>query len=112
MASDVILVFTNLPDLQLGKRLAHVLLEEGLAACVNLGTEMLSMYRWKGKIEGDPEFPLTIKSTVQQREALIQAITRLHPYEVPEIIVVPVTDGLPAYLDWVRSECGKPLEAS
>lgn len=109
MTTDVILVYSNVPDLQLGKRLAHVLLEEGLAACVNLGASMLSMYRWKGKIEGDEEILLMIKSTTQQQDALIDAIKRLHPYEVPEILVVPVAAGLPAYLDWVRAETGNPL---
>lgn|SRR5690606_17780305 len=109
MSTDVILVVSNAPDMQLAKRIAHVLLEEGLAACVNLGAPMLSMYRWQGKIEGDEEVPLMIKSTTQQQQALIDAIVRLHPYEVPEILIVPVANGLPAYLDWVRAETGKPM---
>jgi len=109
MSTDVILVVSNAPDVQLAKRIAHVLLEEGLAACVNLGAPMLSMYRWKGNIEGDEEIPLLIKSTRQQQQALIDAIVRLHPYDVPEVLVVPATDGLPAYLDWVRAETGKPI---
>ncbi len=109
MSDDVILVFTNAPDEMLAKRIAHVLLEDGLAACVNLGAPGLSMYRWEGQIEGAQEIPMQIKSTRAMQARLLEAIARLHPYDVPEIIVVPVTAGLPAYLDWVRAETGKPL---
>lgn len=106
---EVILVLTNVPDLNLGKRLAHVLLEEGLAACVNLGAPMLSMYRWQGTIAGDEEIPLFIKSTRDRQQALRDAIVRLHPYDVPEILVLSVDDGLPAYLQWVLAETRAPL---
>jgi len=109
MSDDVILVFGNAPDLMLAKRIAHVLLEEGLAACVNLGAPMLSMYRWQGSIEGAEEVPMLIKSTRAQQERLIEALVRLHPYDVPEVVVVPASGGLPAYLDWVRAETGAPL---
>ena len=109
MSDDIILVFSNAPDMMLAKRIAHVLLEEGLAACVNLGAPVLSMYRWEGQIEGAEEVPMTIKSTRAVQDALVDAIVRLHPYEVPEVVVVPVDGGLPAYLDWVRGETGKPL---
>lgn len=109
MSDDIILVFSNAPDMMLAKRIAHVLLEEGLAACVNLGTPALSMYRWEGQIEGAEEVPLMIKSTRAVQAELIEAIVRLHPYDVPEVVVVPVSGGLPAYLDWVRAETGKPL---
>lgn len=106
---EVIVVLTNVPDLNLGKRLAHVLLEEGLAACVNLGAPMLSMYRWQNAIAGDEEIPLVIKSTADRQQALCQAIVRLHPYEVPEVVVLPVAGGLPAYLQWVHQETRAPL---
>lgn len=109
MSSEVILVMSNAPDLLVAKRIAHELLEAGLAACVNLGAPMLSMYRWEGKIEGDEEIPLWIKSTRAQQDGLIEMLARLHPYDVPEAIVIPVEGGLPAYLDWVRAETGKPL---
>lgn len=110
MASDdCILVFTNAPDPLLAKRIAHVVLEDGLAACVNLGLPTLSMYRWKGVIEGDEETPLIIKSTADRRDALVAALRKLHPYEVPEIVVVPVTGGLPEYLSWVYQETRGPL---
>lgn len=109
MSDEVILAFTNAPDMMLAKRIAHVLLEEGWAACVNLGAPTLSMYRWKGEVEGAEEVPLMIKSTRAVQAGLIDAIVRLHPYDVPEVVIVPVSAGLPAYLDWVRAETGKPL---
>lgn len=101
---DVVLVISNAPDLLLAKRIAHVLVEDGLAACVNLGAPVLSIYGWKGEIEGDEEVPMWIKTTAARRGDVIAAIERLHPYKVPEAIVVPVVDGLPAYLDWVRQQ--------
>ena len=101
---DVVLVISNAPDLLLAKRIAHELVEHGLAACVNLGAPVLSIYGWKGEIEGDEEIPLWIKTTAARRGEVIDAIGRLHPYEIPEAIVVPVADGLPAYLDWVRQQ--------
>jgi len=103
-ADDVVLIVSNAPDLLLAKRIAHVLVEEGLAACVNLGAPMLSIYSWKGEIEGADEIPLWIKTTAGRQADLIAALTRLHPYEVPEILVVPVSDGHPAYLQWVREQ--------
>src|SRR5690606_4584579 len=101
---DIVLVISNAPDLLLAKRIAHVLVEEGLAACVNLGAPVLSIYAWQGEIEGADEIPLWIKTTAGRQQALVQALARLHPYDVPEILVIPVTGGLPAYLDWVRAE--------
>lgn len=109
---DVVLVISNAPDLLLAKRIAHVLVEDGLAACVNLGAPVLSMYGWKGKIEADQEIPLWIKTTADRRGAVIDAIKRLHPYEAPEAIVVPVLDGLPAYLDWVREQTRQPMHVN
>lgn len=104
MSTDVILVLTQVPDLPLAKRIAHLLLEEGLAACVNLAPPALSMYRWQGAIEGAEEVGLRIKSTQDRQAAVIARLQALHPYDVPEILVVPVVDGLPAYLDWVVAE--------
>lgn len=109
MSDAVILVFSNTPDLLVAKRIAHVLLEEGLAACVNLGAPMLSMYRWQGAIDGADEIPMLIKSTRAQEAALVRRLSELHPYDVPEVVVVEAGGGLPAYLDWVRAETGKPL---
>lgn len=101
---DVVLVISNAPDLLLAKRIAHVLVEEGLAACVNLGAPVLSIYGWQGEVQGDAEIPMWIKTTAGRRGALMEALARLHPYEVPEILVLPVLDGAAPYLDWVRAQ--------
>ncbi len=101
---DIVLVISNAPDLLLAKRIAHVLVEDGLAACVNLGAPVLSIYRWQGEIEGADEIPMWIKTTAGQQQAVVRALACLHPYEVPEIIVVPVIGGSAPYLDWVREQ--------
>lgn len=104
LEDDVVLIISNAPDLLLAKRIAHVLIEGGLAACVNLGAPVLSIYEWNGSIEGADEIPMWIKTTAGQQEAVVQALATLHPYEVPEIIVVPVIGGSAAYLQWVRGQ--------
>lgn len=100
---DVVIVMTNAPDVLLAKRIAHLLIEERLAACVNIGAEMLSMYGWKGDIEGAQEIPMLIKTTTDRQQAMIERLIELHPYEVPEAVVIPVIGGHPAYLEWVKS---------
>ena len=100
---DVVMVMTNAPDVLLAKRIAHLLIEENLAACVNIGTPMLSIYGWKGEVEGAEEIPMVIKTTTDKQHALIERLVELHPYDVPEALVVPVLGGHPPYLAWVRS---------
>mgnify|MGYP001043922135 FL=1 len=103
-ARQVVLVFCNAPDAETARDIARRLVEDGVAACVNVGAPVLSIYRWKGEVESADEIPLFIKTTAARQRAVQETIARLHPYEVPEIIAVPVTEGLPAYLDWVRQE--------
>ena len=99
-----LLVFTNLPDRAAAERLADALIGKRVAACVNILASCLSVYRWKGAVQHDEEHPVLIKTTDEQYPALEAAIRAGHPYELPEIIVVPVEQGLPAYLDWVAAE--------
>jgi periplasmic divalent cation tolerance protein len=105
---DLILVLSNAPDLQLAKRIAHVLVEENLAACVSLGTPTLSIYSWQGVVESTEEIPLSIKTTQARQLAVMEALNRMHPYDVPEIIVLPVIAGTEAYIDWVRAQTRPP----
>ena len=84
--------------------MAQNLVAENLAACVNLLAPCVSIYHWQGKTESTTEFPLMIKTTQQRYAALEEAIRHWHPYELPEIISVPITNGLPAYLDWLTKE--------
>lgn len=103
-APDVLLVLTNLPDRETAMALADTLITEKLAACVNVLGACTSVYRWQGEIERADEVPLLIKTTAARYAALEAAIRRVHPYELPEIIAVPVAHGLPGYLEWVAAE--------
>ena len=75
-----------------------------MAACVNISAEITSVYRWHGKIQSDTEHQLVIKTTRERYDALQAWIRDNHPYDLPEILALPVADGLPGYLDWVK-EC-------
>ena len=99
-----LLVFTNLPDQDAARALARALIERRLAACVNVLAGCTSIYRWEGRIESSEEVPVLIKTTAAGYPALEQAIRTLHSYELPEIIAVPITHGLPPYLQWVAAE--------
>jgi len=101
---DSLLVITNLPDRESAEKLAVLLVERRLAACVNILAPCASVYRWQGEIQHDEEHPLLIK-TVPDRYAELEASIRAnHPHELPEIIAVSVVRGLPAYLQWVDAE--------
>lgn len=104
MSSEAILVLTNLPDPQSAARLAERLIGERLAACVNILAPCTSIYRWQGKIESTQEIPLLIKTLRAHYGKVEQAIRAHHPYELPEIVAVPIEAGLPAYLAWVAGE--------
>src|SRR5262252_10601669 len=101
---DAYLVISNLPDRESAEKLAHALIDQRLAACINILSPCRSVFRWKDKVEDAEEFPMLIKTTRERYPALERAIRAGHPYELPEIIAVPLAGGLPAYLDWVDSE--------
>lgn len=102
--SAILLVITNLPDTDSADRLARQLVEARAAACVNRLAPCASTYRWQGNVETATEVPLLIKTTREAWPRLEQMIRAAHPYELPEIIAVPVDTGLPAYLSWVEAE--------
>jgi len=99
-----LLVLTNLPDRAAAERLADTVVQNNLAACVNILAPCRSVYRWKGAVQHDEEHPMLLKTTAERYPALEQALRAGHPYELPEIIAVPIQQGLPAYLEWVASE--------
>ena len=101
---SALLVLTNLPERAAAERLADLLVEKRLAACVNILAPCRSVYRWQGAVRHDEEHPLLIKTTAERYPALEQALRSGHPYELPEIIAVPIERGLPAYLQWVAAE--------
>jgi periplasmic divalent cation tolerance protein len=98
---DSVLVFTTLPPDGDAAALARSLVEERLAACVNLLPIMESIYRWEGRIEREAERQVIIMTTRERTAALWDRVRELHPYEVPEFIVVPIVDGNEAYLRWI-----------
>lgn len=101
---DTYLVITNLPDRASAQALARDLVEKRLAACVNILSPCRSVFRWKDKLEDAEEFPMLIKTTRERYAALEAAIRAGHPYELPEIIALPLAAGLPEYLAWVEAE--------
>lgn len=101
---STLLVLTNLPDRAAAERLAGLLIDQQLAACVNILAPCRSVYRWKGAVQHEEEHPMLIKTTAERYPALEQALRAAHPYELPEIIAVPIERGLPAYLAWVAGE--------
>lgn len=105
--TDKILVLVTCGSQKEARKIARVLVERRLAACVNeVGTAVISVYRWKGKVTRAKEFLLVIKTTKKRFPALREAIGELHSYEVPEIIALPIAEGSRAYLDWMAESVG------
>jgi periplasmic divalent cation tolerance protein len=103
MTADHRLIFSTCPDMATAERIAEALVHERLAACASLLPGITSIYRWEGQIQRDPEVLLLMKTTTERVAALSERLRALHPYAIPEIIAVPVTEGLPDYLSWVTT---------
>jgi periplasmic divalent cation tolerance protein len=103
-----ILVLTSLPDHESAQTLARSLVTGRLAACVNVGAPVESMYHWRGELETAREVPVVIKTRQALYGAVEAAVKAAHPYELPEIIAVPVIHGLAGYLDWIADETAPP----
>ncbi len=108
---QALFVLTNVPDLECAQLVARTLIESRLAACVNLLPAVQSMYRWQGQIEEATEVTLLIKTTSQHYDSVQQAIVKLHPYNVPEIIATPIVAGYTPYLHWIDTETAKENNA-
>ena len=98
------LVLTTLPNAEIAGEMARNLVESGLAACVNILPPCRSVYRWQGQVEEAGEVPMLVKTTALRYAELEEAIRAAHPYELPEIVAVPLARGLPGYLAWVAGE--------
>jgi len=96
-----LVVLSTVAKAEDAERIGRALVERGLAACVNVLPAMTSIYRWKGKLEKDEERLLVIKTRAERFPALRQALVSLHPYEVPEVLALPIADGHQPYLDWL-----------
>ena len=101
--SDVLLAMTTCPDAASAARLARALVAEGLAACVNRLPGVTSTYRWQGELQDDSEVLLLIKTTTTCFEAMRARLLELHPYDVPELIALPIERSHDAYLQWLRA---------
>jgi periplasmic divalent cation tolerance protein len=102
--TDSLLVLTTYPDRDAALKMAARLVQDKLAACVNVLPEMTSVYEWRGEAKTDTEHLLLIKTTAERFPALEAAIVAAHPYELPEIIATPIARGLAGYLDWIDSQ--------
>lgn len=105
--SDYIMVLTTLPDQEQAESLAGTLLENKLAACIQVLPRMTSLYTWQGKVEKDGEHLMLIKTRTSRYEDLAAAIGEHHPYDVPELIAVDIVTGLPEYLGWINDCTGQ-----
>jgi periplasmic divalent cation tolerance protein len=101
---ELCVVLVTVPNQDVGEKISQILVEERLAACVNCVSNVTSLYRWQGKLEKDQELLLIVKTQRQLVDALVGRVQAEHPYEVPEIIALPIVAGSKAYLDWVVQE--------
>jgi len=104
MSTQVVAVLITAPDDEIARRIAEALVEERLAACVNLLPGVRSIYRWQGAVEEASEVLLIAKTHAERVAALAARVRALHPYELPEVVALPVSDGSEAYLRWVVAE--------
>ncbi len=109
MDSQPLVIYCTCPDQATAERIAETLVDERLAACVNLVPGLTSIYRWQGQIQRDAEWLLIIKTRRTVYSLLEARLRELHPYEVPEIIALPIQAGLADYLDWIVDSTGAPV---
>ena len=103
-SEQIVVVLCNAPDIAAARAIAEALVKSKLAACVNILAPCESVYRWRGKVERETEIPLLIKTTRANLSATVAAARKAHPFEVPELIALPVIGGLTEYLKWVVDE--------
>jgi|SRR6266403_876538 periplasmic divalent cation tolerance protein len=106
MSHEILLALSTFPDAETARKISNQLVTEKFAACANILPAVESIYRWKEKIESGNETLVLFKLSENRQSAFQEKLRSLHPYEVPEIIVVPISSGLPEYLHWVTENCG------
>jgi periplasmic divalent cation tolerance protein len=102
-AAEAVVVLVTVPNAEVAAKLAEALVGEELAACVNVLPEVASTYRWQGKVERDREQLCIIKTTMSGFEVLRARVVALHPYEVPEVVALPIVAGHAPYLAWIAA---------
>jgi periplasmic divalent cation tolerance protein len=105
MAEKILLALSTFPDQETAREISSELVTKKLAACANILPGVESIYRWKEKIESGNETLVLFKLSEDRQSAFQEKLRSLHPYEVPEIIFVPISSGLPEYLRWVTENC-------
>ena len=105
MAPKILLALSTFPDAEIARRISNQLVSERFAACANIFPSVESIYRWKGKIESGNETLVFFKVSEDRQSAFQDKLRLLHPYDVPEIIFLPVASGLPGYIQWVNENC-------
>ena len=109
MSKQAMVVLSTVPDDAVATRLAAALVEKKLAACVNIVGGVRSLYWWEGKVQDDSEVLLICKTDDDHVGGLTAAIEELHPYDCPEVVVLPVAGGSAAYLEWIGASLGEPV---
>jgi len=99
--ADIVLLLTTWPDEQRAEQAARIFLQKNLVACVNILPKMLSIYKWDGDIKNGTEHQMLLKTSASRTEELKQAILERHPYECPEVLILPVTGGYDEYMNWI-----------
>jgi len=107
MAEKILLALSTFPNAETARKISNQLVAESFAACANILPDVESIYRWKEKIETGNEILVFFKVSEDRQSAFQEKLRSLHPYEVPEIIFIPVRNGLPEYLRWVVENCGQ-----
>jgi periplasmic divalent cation tolerance protein len=102
--NSVLIAYCTIPNIETGKDLSKMLINQRLAACVNLVPNLISVFKWNDQMHEDPEVLMIIKTTAARKEELQEVLKQNHPYKNPEIIFVPVTSGYPPYLQWIQEE--------
>lgn len=108
--TDVRIALVTAPEGDAAERLVRSLVEEGVAACGNIVPGLLSLYRWEGEIQRDSEALILLKTTADEVARLVERVVALHPYDVPEVLVLPVEAGHAAYLRWVAESTGGTID--
>jgi periplasmic divalent cation tolerance protein len=107
MSEKILLALSTFPDAEIARRISNQLVSERFAACANIFPSVESIYRWKEKIESGNETLVFFKVSENRQSTFQDKLRSLHPYDVPEIVFVPVADGLPEYLKWVSENCAQ-----
>ncbi len=105
--TEFLQISTTTGTRDVAERIAVEMVDHRLAACVQISGPIKSIYRWQGKVESSEEWLCTAKTSREQLDAIRELIARLHPYELPELIATPITDGSPAYLQWLEEQLGR-----